>query len=109
MTKLELIERVARTPGLPPELTKKMVGQLVDAVFSELGDYFVKAKMTRRQTPRFSYPGFGTFTKKRRNQRSGRNPQTGEAIVIPPTTTVGFQPGQELRAALNGEPLKQRG
>jgi DNA-binding protein HU-beta len=109
MTKLELIERVARTPGLPPELTKKMVGHLVDAVFAELGDYFIKAKMTRRQTPRFTYPGFGTFTKKRRSQRSGRNPQTGEAIVIPCSTTIGFQPGQELRAALNGERIKQQG
>jgi len=38
----------------PPELTKKMVGTLVDAVFAELGDYFVKAKVTRQKTPRFT-------------------------------------------------------
>jgi DNA-binding protein HU-beta len=109
MTKQELIEKVACTPGLPPELTKKVVAHLVDAVFAELGDYFVKARVTRRQTPRFTYPGFGTFTKKRRSGRAGRNPQTGAAIVIPPSTTVAFAPGQELRAALNGEPLKSRG
>jgi DNA-binding protein HU-beta len=106
MTKQELIEKVASTPGLPPELTKKMVGALVDAVFAELGDYFVKAKVTRQRTPRFTYPGFGTFTKKRKNGRSGRNPRTGEAIVIPPSVTVSFAPGQELKAYLNRTQLK---
>ena len=109
MTKQELIEKVASTPGLPPELTKKAVGTLVDAVFAELGDYFIKAKMTRRQTPRFTYPGFGTFTKKRKSGRTGRNPQTGEPIEIPPTVTVTFAPGQELKAFLNRLQLKTQG
>ncbi len=109
MTKQELIEKVASTPGLPPELTKKTVATLVDAVFAELGDYFVKAKVTRSRTPRFSYPGFGTFTKKRKNGRTGRNPQTGAPIVIPPSMTVGFVPGQELKAFLNRTQLKSQG
>ena len=78
---------------LPPELTKKAVATLVDAVFAELGDYFVKAKVTRRATPRFTYPGFGTFTKKRKNGRAGRNPQTGAPIVIPPSMTVDVPAG----------------
>ncbi len=110
MTKQELIERVAQTPGLPHDLTKKAVGQVVDAVFAELGDYFVKSKITRRDTPRFTYPGFGTFTKKRRHGRTGRNPQTGAPIEIAPSTTVAFTPGQELRAFLNrNAPLKSQG
>ena len=83
MTKQELIEKVAATAGLPHDLTKKTIAVLVDAVFAELGDYFVKAKITRRDTPRFTYPGFGTFTKKRRNGRTGRNPQNGAPIEIP--------------------------
>jgi len=110
MTKQELIEKVASTNGLPAELTKKTVATLVDAVLAELGDYFVKAKVTRRATPRFTYPGFGTFTKKRKNGRAGRNPQTGAPIVIPPSIiTVAFQPGQELKAFLNRAPLKSQG
>ena len=109
MTKQELIEKVASTPGLPPELTKKTVAAIIDAVFAELGDYFVKAKVTRRQTPRFTYPGFGTFTKKRKSGRTGRNPQTGAPIVIAPSTTVSFAPGQELKAFLNRAPLKSQG
>lgn len=109
MTKQELIEKVFATANLPPDLTKKTVATLVDAVFAELGDYFVKAKVTRRATPRFTYPGFGTFTKKRKNGRTGRNPQTGAPIVIPPSTTVSFAPGQELKAFLNRTALKSQG
>lgn len=101
MTKQELIERVASTPGMPDDLTKKAVGALVDAVFAELGDYFAKARMSRRATPRFTYPGFGTFTKKRKNGRTGRNPQTGAPIAIPPSLTITFTPGQELKQTLN--------
>jgi DNA-binding protein HU-beta len=103
MTKQELIQRVARRPGVPPELKRKQVGLLVDAVFAELAGYFVEARVSRRAAhgARFSYPGFGTFTKKRRGERSGRNPQTGQPITIPATTTVTFAPGQELKAQLN--------
>jgi DNA-binding protein HU-beta len=101
MTKQELIERVAATQGLPRDLTKKSIGILVDAVFAELGDYFVKTRVTRRATPRFTYPGFGTFTKRRRGPRVGRNPRTGERIPIPESVTLLFQPGQELKAFLN--------
>jgi len=109
MTKQELIEKVASTPGLPPEVTKKLVGTLVDAVFAELGEYFVKAKATRQKTPRFTYPGFGVFTKKHKNGRVGTNPRTGERIVIPPSVTVTFAPGVELKGHLNRTALKSQG
>ena len=101
MTKQELIKRVATRTGTP---NKKQVAALVDAVFSELAGYFVEARRSSRgrgATARFSYPGFGTFTKKERGPRSGRHPQTGEPITIPASTTVGFQPGSELKSALN--------
>jgi nucleoid DNA-binding protein len=108
MTKQELLKRVATTPGVAATLNKKDVGVLVDAVFSHIAEYFITARVSKRATPRFSYPGFGTFTKKRRGERSGRNPQTGEPIVIPETVTVSFQPGQELKAHLNREAPKRR-
>ena len=101
MTKQELIERVYRIKGLPPDVTKKTVARIVDAVFEEIGDYFVKTKMTRASSPKFTFPGFGTFTKKKRSERSGRNPQTGDPITIPATTTIAFAPGVDLKALLN--------
>jgi len=101
MTKAELIERIYRTKGLPPDLTKKTVALIVDAAFSEIGDYFVKSKVTRSSLPKFTYPAFGTFTKRRRGERKGRNPQTGERITIPASITVAFAPGLDLKALLN--------
>jgi DNA-binding protein HU-beta len=101
MTKAELIERIYRMKGLPPDVTKKAVAQIVDAAFAEIGDYFVKAKVTRSSAPKFTYPGFGTFTKRRRGERAGRNPQTGERITIPSSITVAFTPGIDLKALLN--------
>jgi nucleoid DNA-binding protein len=118
MTKQELIRRVARSPAFCDHAgpgRKKAVEALVDAVFAELATYFIEARISRRpaararaRTPRFTYPGFGTFTKKRRGARAGRHPQTGAAIAIPETVTLAFQPGSELKASLNRESPRRR-
>jgi nucleoid DNA-binding protein len=73
----------------------------VDAVFIQMGDYFIRSKLTRNQAAKLTYPGFGTFSKRRRPQRTVRNPQTGVPITIPQQETVTFSPGQELRGLLN--------
>ncbi|MDX1635567.1 MAG: HU family DNA-binding protein [Marinobacter sp.] len=44
--------------------------------------------------------GFGTFTVRQREARSGRNPQTGATIQIPASRTVGFKPGKALKEAV---------
>jgi nucleoid DNA-binding protein len=103
MTKADLIERVARRKDVPQELTKKAVGQIVEAVFMEVGDFFIRSRGGRKAA-RFSFPRFGTFAKRRRNARYVRNPQNGEPIMIPTQVTVVFSPGQELRQLLNDGP-----
>ena len=45
-------------------------------------------------------PGFGSFKRAERGERSGRNPQTGEAITIAAATTVKFVPGAALKAGV---------
>jgi DNA-binding protein HU-beta len=101
MTKAELIERVHAKKSLPRALTKKAVGQIVDAVFLEMGDYFIRTKLTRNAATKLTYPGFGTFSKRHRGERIVKNPQTGDPITIPPQSTITFSPGQELRGLLN--------
>jgi len=90
MTKADLIEKVQAARS---DLSKRQVSDVVDAVF----DHVAKAI---RKDKRFSMPGFGTFVVKRRAARVGRNPQTGAAIEIAPTKTVGFKPSPELKKAL---------
>ncbi|HEY2731204.1 MAG TPA: HU family DNA-binding protein [Polyangia bacterium] len=101
MTKAELIERVYGHKQLPHDLTKKTVIQIVDLLFTEMGDYFIRSKVTRNQSAKLTYPGFGTFSKRRRGQRVVKDFNTGEPITIPPMETVTFSPGQELRSLLN--------
>lgn len=101
MTKQELIDRVYKKRGLPAGITKKAVMEIIDGVFTELGDYFVKSRITKNTKPRFTYPGFGTFAKKRRVARTGRHPQTGKPIEIPASTTVSFTLGSELKLLMN--------
>lgn len=101
MTKAELIERVYGQKHLPRDLTKKAVGQIVDAVFTEVGDYFIRTRISRRSAAKLTYPGFGTFSKRIRNERTVKNPQTGVPITIPAQSTITFSPGTELRSLLN--------
>jgi len=101
MTKAELIERIARCRDLPPDMTKKGIGQILDLAFDELAAYFSRARVTRKGAPRFTFPGFGTFTKKRRSARRGVNPRTLAPIVIEACTTLDFKPGKALQEALN--------
>jgi nucleoid DNA-binding protein len=106
MTKAELIEKIVRSRDLPPDITKKCVQQILEIAFGELAVYFVRAKVTRTQSPRFTFPGFGTFTKKKRSARRGVNPRTLEPIVIDAAFTIDFKPGVELRAGLNAPASK---
>jgi len=102
MTKAELIEKIAKSRNLPPDVSKKLVQQILDLAFDELGTYFTRARVTKSQTPRFTYPGFGTFTKKQRRARKGVNPRTLEPMQIDASFTVDFKPGVELKRTLNG-------
>lgn len=101
MTKAELIEKIARSRDLPSDVTKKCIGQILDLAFDELGAYFVRARVTRSQCPRFTFPAFGTFTKKKRSARKGVNPRTLEPMTIDAAYTIDFRPGAELRQNLN--------
>jgi len=101
MTKAELIDRIARSRDLPPDISKKLIGQILGIAFDELASYFARARVTRSQSPRFTFPHFGTFTKKRRSARRGVNPRTLEPIQIEACNTVDFKVSRELREVMN--------
>ncbi|MFN3198398.1 MAG: HU family DNA-binding protein [Bradymonadia bacterium] len=92
MKKAELIAEVHQS--IDGELTKKKVGEIINALFDAVGGSIVK-------DGRFSAPGFGTFTVKTRAARTGRNPRTKETIQIPESKNVGFKPAPELKNKVN--------
>ncbi|MCP4917391.1 MAG: HU family DNA-binding protein [Proteobacteria bacterium] len=91
MTKKELIATVQGEFG---DLTKKQVGEIVDAVFGGISQ-------SVQGDGRYSQPGFGTFTLKDQPARTGRNPRTNEPIDIPASKTCRFKPAPELKKLIN--------
>ena len=89
MTKADLIAEVAKQSGL----SKKDTEAAMDATFDAM-----KAAIKKNGVVR--YPGFGTFTLKKRKARKGINPQTKQPIQIKASKTVGFKPSQSLKAKL---------
>ena len=80
---------------LPPIPAKRYftIGEV-----SELCD--VKPHVLReslQQGRQVKLSGFGNFDLRRKNQRPGRNPKTGEEIPITARTVVTFRPGQKLK------------
>lgn len=100
MTKAELIDKIHDNKAISDaEVAKKNVAAIVELVFDYIADA-LKAE------GRFSYPGFGTFNKKERKERTGINPKTKEQIKIPATTTVTFKPASRFKDDLKGAKKK---
>jgi DNA-binding protein HU-beta len=99
MTKAELIKAVAESKSLSQDLSQKTVQAVIDETFEQL-------KKAVKKDERFSVPGFGTFNKKKRAARTGRNPKTGEKIKIKAQTTVTFHPAQALKDFVGGTAKK---
>ncbi len=91
MTKAELIEKLQKSSG--KDMSKKALGEMVDEVFDLISKSVKKDK-------RFAYPGFGTFTLRKRAARVGRNPRTGEEIKISPSKSVSFKPAPNFKSSL---------
>jgi integration host factor subunit beta len=91
MTKAELVDEIARKASL----TRKHSEVIVDAVFSSI----VEALQTG---DKIELRGFGSFRVRHRASRTGRNPKTGEGVLVPAKKVPYFKPGKELRELING-------
>ena len=91
LTKAELISIVAGKTGLK----KTQVGNVLDSVFEAIQDALIHGN-------KFTMTGFGTLYPTVRKSRTGRNPQTGEAMVIPGKLVAKFKSGKNLKEALEG-------
>lgn len=91
MTKADLIERVHESIG---GFSKKESAEVVEAMFD-----LIKDALQRDGHVKIS--GFGNFAVRKKKQRMGRNPQTGEPIPITARSVLTFKPSQILRDILN--------
>lgn len=94
MTKSELIALLATEN---PHLRQPDIELIVATIFDE-----ITAALARGD--RVELRGFGAFTAKRREARTGRNPRTGAAVPVAGKAVPYFKPGKELRERVNGGP-----
>jgi integration host factor subunit beta len=91
MTKSELIARLA---ARNPHLYQRDVERIVATVFDEISKALAGGH-------RVELRGFGAFSVKKREPRTGRNPRTGEPLDIKAARMPKFRAGKALKDAIN--------
>ena len=87
MNKTELIAAISE---------KVQVSQKqADAILSATVDTIVEAVASGDKV---TLVGFGSFESRARQEREGRNPKTGEKMIIPATKVPGFSAGKTFKA-----------
>lgn len=90
MTKKDFIDAIAQESNL----SKKDSEIALNAVINCLQALLAKGDS-------MTFPGFGSFTVKKRAERNGRNPATGKPIKIPASKAASFKAGVKLKEAVN--------
>jgi integration host factor subunit alpha len=90
LTKIDLVEKI----NSQMEISKKDSVDLVESVLSIL-------KTTLGAGEKIKIAGFGNFEVKLKKNRRGRNPQTGETIIIDSRRVLTYKPSNLLKARIN--------
>ena len=91
MIKSELVQIIA---ARNPHLFLRDVENIVSAIFDEITDALADGN-------RVELRGFGAFSVKNRPARTGRNPRTGEQVVVSEKYVPFFKTGKDMRDRLN--------
>jgi len=85
MNKTELVNAVAEKSGLTKADAAKALNAFMEATSETL-----------KKGDKVALVGFGTFSVAERAERKGRNPHTGQEMIIPASKAVKFKAGKEL-------------
>ena len=92
MTKADIVEQIYEQVGF----SKKESAELVEKVFDAI-------KTTLAEGEKVKISGFGNFVVRGKNSRKGRNPQTGQEILLEARKVLTFKPSLVLKNLLNEE------
>ena len=93
MIRSELLQALSKDN---PDLRAEEVEQVVDIFFEESASRLAEGG-------RVELRGFGAFSTRERQARTGRNPRTGEPVEVPAKRVPYFKPGKEMRERLNSD------
>ena len=91
MIRSELVEKLCADH---PHLTAREVEAVVASIFGAITQKLASGG-------RVELRGFGAFSAREREARTGRNPRTGEAVEVSAKRVPYFKPGKEMRERLN--------
>ena len=91
VTRSDLVARLADSFG---QLTHRDTEFAVKTILDAMSDALARGH-------RIEIRGFGSFSINRRPPRVGRNPRSGEQVVIPEKLVPHFKPGKALREAVD--------
>ena len=92
MTKSDLVEKVASRININKKEAETIINALIESIRDSLatGDKVV-------------IRGFGSFRIRERNARTGRNPKSGETVMVPAKKVPFFKAGLELKSLVDVE------
>ena len=90
MRKIEIAQRIHQAAGIPLEEASAVLNWLLG---------FLKATLKKGEP--ISVYNFGVLSVRKKHARRGRNPSTGDAMMIPARRVVIFRAASYLRAAMN--------
>ena len=91
MNRAELVEHVAKATGQPKSEVTRTLSALVHTVTGALA-----------KGDKVTLVGFGTFERRNRKARTGRNPRTLAPLRIAAARVPAFRAGKELKDIVNG-------
>ncbi|HEY0275595.1 MAG TPA: integration host factor subunit beta [Paenirhodobacter sp.] len=92
MIRSELIAKISEEN---PHLFQRDVEKIVNTIFEEIIEAMARGD-------RVELRGFGAFSVKKRDARTGRNPRTGDSVDVDEKHVPFFKTGKLLRDRLNG-------
>ncbi len=96
MIKSELVQAIAQQN---PHLYQRDVEHIINAMLDAIAEALARGD-------RVELRGFGAFSVKRRDARTGRNPRTGETVSVDEKMIPVFKTGKEMRLRLNATESK---
>lgn len=90
MNKAQLIEIVATKADTTKKTANAVLDALIDVITGAVGD-----------GEKVTLVGFGSFEARERKARDGRNPKTGEQLIIPATSVPAFSAGKQFKDAVS--------
>jgi integration host factor subunit alpha len=92
ITRAQLSESVYQEVGL----SRNESADLLEAVLHEISNALSAGEPVKISS-------FGSFSVRKKGQRIGRNPKTGEEVPILPRKVLVFRPSQVLKNRINGQ------